>query len=379
MGPLAGVKVVELAGIGPAPFCGMLLGDLGADVLRIDRTGPSDLGLPVPRPYDLLNRNKRSVAIDLKSKDGVAAVLRLVEQADVLIEGFRPGVTEKLGLGPAECRARNKRLVYGRMTGWGQEGPLAAAAGHDLNYIALVGALHSIGRRGGPPTPPLNLVGDFGGGALYLAIGLVAALFEARGSGEGQVVDAAMVDGAASLMTMFYAFRQMGRWTDKRGDNVLDSGAPWYDVYETRDGKWVSIAAIEGKFYRELIERIGLAGETLPAQHDRERWDELRDRFRRVFLTKTRDEWCDILSGSDACFAPVLSLDEAASHPHAQARASFVAADGVTQPRPAPRFSRTPGELRRRPPERGADAAALAEWGFSASEIARLKDAKVLG
>ena len=374
MGPLAGVRVIEMAGIGPAPFCGMLLADMGAEVVRIDRLAPSGLGFETPVKFDLFNRGKRSVALDLKSPDGVAAVLRLVSKADILLEGFRPGVMERLGLGPEPCHAANPKLVFGRMTGWGQDGPLAQAAGHDLNYIALTGALASIGRAGQPPTPPLNLVGDFGGGSLYLAMGVLAALIESRSSGRGQVVDAAIVDGTASLMTMFQAFAQMGAWTGERGVNLLDGGAPFYDVYETSDGRHVSIAAIEPKFYAELIKRVGLSGEALPSQNDRAGWPELRARFAETFKGKTRDEWCTLLEGTDACFAPVLDLVECRTHPHMAARGVHVEVADVTNPAPAPRFSRTPGGIASPATGPGADTDdVLAAWGFDPSEVGRLR------
>jgi len=374
MGPLAGYKVVELAGIGPGPFCAMMLSDMGAEVLRVDRRGDADLGLDVDPRFSVLERGRRSVAIDLKTAAGAAAVKRLVAQADALIEGFRPGVMERLGLGPEECLAVNPRLVYGRMTGWGQDGPMAHAAGHDINYIALAGVLHSIGPRGGRPVPPLNLVGDFGGGGMYLAFGIVCALLEATRSGQGQVVDAAMVDGAASLAAAVFGLRAMGIWTDERGDNILDSGSPWYDVYETRDGKYVAIGSIEKRFYQELLERTGLAGEALPPQRDKARWPELRARLTEVFKGKTREEWCAVMEGSDVCFAPVLSMAEAARHPHNAARGTFVEVDGVPQPAPAPRFSRSKPAIQRPPSRRGEHTEpALADWGFSAADIAALR------
>ena len=376
MGPLAGCKVIEIAGIGPLPMCAMLLSDMGAEVLRIDRTRESGLGIARDPRRDPLNRGRRSVAVDLKTAEGAATVLRLAERADALIEGFRPGVAERLGIGPDDCLAHNPQRVYGRMTGWGQDGPLAQAAGHDINYIALTGALHAIGRAGGAPTPPLNLVGDFGGGALYLAFGVVCALLEARSSGRGQVVDAAMVDGAASLMTMVYGYHAMGLWRDARGANIVDSGAPYYEVYETSDGAYVAVGAIEPKFYAELLRLCGLDGEDLPGQSDTARWPELRDRLAALFMRKTRDEWRAILEGSDACFAPVLGLDEAPAHPHNRARGTFVTVDGVVQPAPAPRFSRTKPEIQGPPRKPGADTdAALRDWGFAAGEITRLRDA----
>ena len=373
-GPLAGVRVVEIAGIGPGPFCAMMLADMGAEVLRIDRLGPTDLGLPVEPRFSVLTRGRRSVALDLKQPAAIAAVKRLVVKADALIEGFRPGVMERLGLGPDECLSANPRLVYGRMTGWGQEGPMAPAAGHDINYIALAGVLHSIGRRGSAPVPPLNLVGDFGGGGMYLAFGVVCALLEAGRSGRGQVVDAAMVDGAASLAAAVFGLRAKGMWNDERGDNILDSGAPWYDVYETQDGKYVAIGSIEGRFYGELLRLTGLTGEALPPQWEKARWGELRARLTEVFKQKTRDEWCRIMEGSDVCFAPVLSMTEAPAHPHNRARGTFVEVDGVPQPGPAPRFSRTPGAIGRPPAAPGQHTEeALRDWGFSADELTDLR------
>ena len=373
MGPLKGLRVIELAGIGPGPFCAMLLADMGADVVRVDRTEASDLGVPMDKRYDINGRNRRSVALDLKSPAGRDAVKRLVAGADVLIEGFRPGVAERLGLGPADCHAINPRLVYGRMTGFGQTGPMAQAAGHDLNYIALTGALHAIGPAGGKPVPPLNLVGDYGGGALYLAMGLLAALHERTRSGRGQVVDAAMVDGAASLASIFYGMTASGRWNEQRGNNLLDGGAPFYDTYETADGKYVSIGALEPKFFAEMAERIGLDARFIKGQYDRKLWPEMRAEMTRILRGKTRDAWCTVLEGSDACFAPVLSIAEAPTHPHAQARQAFVDVDGVVQPGPAPRFDRsTPGPVRPAPATGTHTDEVLAEAGFSADEIAAL-------
>jgi len=375
-GPLAGLKVVEFAGIGPAPMCAMLLADLGAEVLRLDRLQDAGLGVKQPTRFELLNRSRRSAALDLKKPEAVAAALRMVESADVLIEGFRPGVMERLGLGPDVCLARNPRLVYGRMTGWGQRGPLADAAGHDLNYIALVGALHAIGPAGGKPVPPLNLVGDFGGGALYLAFGISAALFSVRQTGKGQVVDAAMTDGAASLMTIMYGLFAQGFWRDQRGVNLLDGAAPFYDTYETKDGKYVAVAPIEGKFYAEFLAKLGLDPASLPKQNDPKGWAEIKAKFAGILKTKTRDEWCAIFAGSDACFAPVLSLAEAPKHPHNAARGTFIEIDGVVQPAPAPRFSRTPGAVQSPPAAIGAHTVeALADWGFAGDEIAALKRA----
>ncbi len=377
-GPLTGVKILEIAGIGPGPFAAMMLADMGAEVLRIDRAG-SVRGGGTGIPKDVLNRGRRSLAVDLKQPDGVETVLRLVEGADALLEGFRPGVMERLGLGPDVCLARNPRLVFGRMTGWGQEGPMAHAAGHDINYIALAGALHPIGRQGEAPLAPLNLVGDFGGGGMLLAFGVVCALVERAGSGQGQVVDAAMVDGAAVLMTMMHGMRAMGFWQDERGTNLLDSGAHFYDCYETADGKHVSIGSIEPQFYAELVKLSGLEGEELPAQMDRTQWPAMKQRVAAIFKQKTRDEWCDIMEGTDVCFAPVLSMGEAPEHPHIKHRGTFVEQAGITQPAPAPRFSRTAPEISRPPSSPGQHTdEALADWGFSSDEIARLRDAKAI-
>jgi alpha-methylacyl-CoA racemase len=379
MGPLTGYRIIELAGIGPGPMCAMLLSDMGADVLRIDRTADAGLGIAMENKYALLNRGRRSIALDLKKPQAIEAVLKLVEKADGLIEGFRPGVTERLGIGPDVCLKRNPRLVYGRMTGWGQEGPMAHAAGHDINYIALSGALHSIGRRGEAPVPPLNLVGDFGGGALYLALGMVAGILETQKSGKGQIVDAAMVDGAASLMTAIYGIHGSGRWTDNRGDNILDTGAHYYDVYETKDGKYVSIGSIETKFYDELLELSGLKREELARQNDRDAWPAMKQKVAAIFKTKTRDEWCKIMEGSDVCFAPVLSMTEAPKHPHNRHRGTFIEDDGVIQPGPAPRFSRTPSKIQRPPARPGEHTEeALRDWGFSASELDALRKAAAI-
>ncbi|UCE87671.1 MAG: CoA transferase [Deltaproteobacteria bacterium] len=375
MGPLRGIRIIEIAGIGPGPFAGMVLSDLGAEVLRVDRT-QSVKRKPPAASLDFLARNRRSVGIDLKHPDGVAAVLRLVERADGLYEGFRPGVMERLGLGPDVCLERNPRLVYGRMTGWGQDGPLAQAAGHDINYIALAGTLHPIGRAGGPPLPPLNLVGDFGGGGMLLAVGMLAALVEQGRSGKGQVVDAAMVDGAALLNTMMYSLRRIGMWIDERGKNLLDTGAHFYDVYETKDGKYVSLGSIEPQFYADLLRLSGLEGEDLPTQMDRAKWPDMKQRMAQLMKTRTRDEWCEIMEGSDVCFAPVLAMAEAPEHPHNRARGTFVEVDGEVQPGPAPRFSRTPNEIARPPSAPGQHTdEALADWGFTAEEIAKLRDA----
>jgi alpha-methylacyl-CoA racemase len=376
MGPLAGIRVLEFEAIGPGPFAGMLLADLGADVLVVDRPADTDLGLKRERWYDVMMRGKRSVTLDLKGKNGAQTALQLISKADALIEGFRPGVMERLGLGPEAALARNPRLVYGRMTGWGQDGPLAARAGHDINYIALAGVLHAFGRRGEAPVPPLNLVGDFGGGGMLLALGIACALLEAGRSGKGQVVDAAMVEGASLLAAMFHGFLKADQWSEIRGANLLDTGAPWYDVYETRDGKYVAIGAIEAKFYEELLSRLGLEGQDLPGQYERARWPEMRDAFRKAFKARTLNEWSKVFEGSDACFAPVLTFSEAREHPHNKARKAFVEVGKVEQPAPAPRFSRTPGAVRRAPPERGEGGlAALADWGFSGAEVERLRSA----
>lgn len=370
MGPLHGIRVIEIAGLGPGPFCAMLLADLGADVLRIERATGSGLFDP---KFDLSNRGKRSVVLDLKKPEGVAAVLKLVESADILTEGFRPGVMERLGLGPDICLARNPKLVYGRMTGFGQTGPLAKVAGHDINYIAMSGALHAIGGAD-KPVPPLNLVGDFGGGALYLAFGLMAALIEAGRSGKGQVVDATMIDGAASLMTMMYGMAAAGSWDDRRSANLVDGGAHFYDTYETADGRHVSIGSIEPQFYAELIRLAGLDPAEFAAQNDKAEWPRMKARLVEVFKTKTRDEWCSLMEGSDVCFAPVLSMFEAPEHPHNRERGTFIEVDGVVQPGPAPRFSRTAPGRPTPPPAPGAHTdQGLADWGFSADEIAALK------
>jgi alpha-methylacyl-CoA racemase len=354
----------------------MLLSDMGAEVVRVDRVTPAALGVAMPPKFDLLGRGRKSIAIDLTKKEGAATLLRLAEKADALIEGFRPGVTERLGIGPEDCFARNPKLIYGRMTGWGQEGPLASAAGHDINYISLVGALHSIGRAGEAPVPPLNLVGDFGGGGVYLAFGIVCGLLEASKSGQGQVVDAAMVDGAASLMTAFYGLRAMGIWTDRRGENILDTGAHFYDVYQTADGQYISVGSIESKFYAELLRLTGLGGSDLPQQLDRARWPEMREMLRAVFKKKTRDEWCAIMEGTEACFAPVLSMDEAPHHPHNRARGTFLEIDGVIQPAPAPRFRRTKAEIPGPPAKPGQHTdIVLSSWGFTGQEISELRRA----
>lgn len=352
-------------------MCAMLLAELGADVIKIDRTSDSDLGVRMSANFT--DRSRRSVAVDLKHPDGKALVLRLCEDADILIEGFRPGVMERLGIGPQDCANRNPRLVFGRVTGWGQTGPLSQAAGHDLNYIALTGALDAIGRAGQPPTPPLNLVGDYGGGTLYLALGVVAALFEARQSGQGQVVDAAMIDGASSLMTATYALRASNFNNDNRGDNLLDSGAHFYEVYETSDSKYVSLAPIERKFYIELMERLGLEADTIRHSFDREDWVKGKIELSKLFKSRSRDEWMALLEGTDACFAPVLDQEEAPHHPHNKARETFVQRDGHWQPNAAPRFSRTPSEVRGSPAHPGEHTrAVLSDWGVATAEIEKL-------
>ncbi|WP_285427499.1 CaiB/BaiF CoA-transferase family protein [Streptomyces sp. ISL-10] len=365
-GPLAGVRVVELAGIGPGPFAAMLLADLGADVVRIDRPGGAGLG--IDPAHDLTNRNKRSVLIDLKSEDGPGRVLDLVERADVLIEGYRPGVAERLGVGPDVCLARNPRLVYGRMTGWGQDGPLAPRAGHDIGYIALAGTLSMIGKDGEPPVVPANLVGDYAGGSLYLVIGVLAALQHARSEGgRGQVVDAAIVDGAAHLATMIHGMMAAGGWQDRRGANLLDGGCPFYGTYETADGRYMAVGALEQRFYDEFVDLLGIKDE-LPARKDFDRWGELREAVAARFRTRTRAEWTAVFEGSDACVAPVLTLREAPAHPHLAARATFVDHAGITQPAPAPRFSATPGAVTRPPALPGADTAEVArDWGVTLS------------
>ena len=374
-GPLQGYRIIEIAGIGPGPFAAMLLADLGAEVIRVERAG-SVRGPAPDRPhFDVLLRGRRNVAIDLKQPDGVDVLLDLVEHADALIEGFRPGVMERLGVGPDDCLARNPKLVFGRMTGWGQDGPYAQAAGHDINYISLAGALAHFGRAGEAPVPPLNMVGDFGGGGMFLALGVVAALLEAQRSGEGQVVDTAMVDGSAVLMSMFWAFRSIGMFDeDARGTNLLDTGAHFYDVYECADGKFVSIGSIEPQFYAELMRLTGLEDDDrFSKQMDQAEWPDLKARLTELFATKTQAEWCELMEMTDVCFAPVLTMSEAAEHPHNVARNTFVDVAGTTQPAPAPRFSRTAPEIERPPAHAGQHTRdILADWGVSAERIEQL-------
>ncbi|QKT08475.1 CoA transferase [Gordonia sp. X0973] len=377
-GPLVGIRVIELGGVGPIPFACQLLADLGADIIRLDRPPGYDGGAPIEARFNLTNRSRRSAAVDLKNPGAAAAVLDLVRAADVLVEGFRPGVAERLGLGPEECMAANPRLVYGRMTGWGQDGPLAQAPGHDINYIAVTGALHAIGTAQ-RPVPPLNLAGDLGGGSLYLAFGVVAALLERHTSGRGQVVDAAMVDGAASLLTMFFGFHAAGYWEDARASNRLDSGAPFYDVYETSDGRWLAVGSNETRFWRNTLRLLGVDEEGMTDQHDKSTWPAMKERVAAAVATKTRDEWCALADGEEVCLAPVLSLSEAPRHPHLRERQTFVDVDGVVQPAPAPRFSRTPGAISRPPAEPGEHTdEVLADWGFSADRIAELRSTGVL-
>jgi alpha-methylacyl-CoA racemase len=375
MGPLDGIKVLEIASIGPGPFCSMMLSDMGAEVIRIDRkelsgTGDSRLSL---------NRGRKSLALDLKKPEAVEAVLTMVESADMLVEGFRPGVMERLGLGPDACLARNPRLIFGRMTGWGQTGPLSQAAGHDINYISLAGALHAMGYDDRAPTPPLNLIGDFGGGAMYLLAGLLAGYIEAQKSGQGQVVDAAMTDGTASLLTAFFGLRAMGRWTDRRASNYLDGGAHYYGCYTCSDGKFISIGSIEPKFYALLLEKLEIEDQQFQGQNDLANWSSLREKLEAIFVTRTRDEWCALLENTDVCFAPLLSMEEAPGHPHNSARKTFVEVGGVTQPAPAPRFSRTQGEVQRPAARVGEHSEeVLKEWNFSDQDIAMLKEAGAL-
>ncbi len=374
MGPLDGVTIIELAGIGPGPFCGMMLSDMGADVIRIDRSSAVRADRRDRPPPDVLGRGRRSIAVDLKHPDGVETTLKLIERADGLIEGFRPGVTERLGLGPDVCLERNPKLVYGRMTGWGQDGPYAQAAGHDINYIALAGALEPLGRKGQPPTPPINLIGDFGGGGMLLAFGMVCAMLEAKRSGSGQVVDAAMVDGSAVLINFIWGLKAAGAWGPERGTNLLDTGAPFYDVYECADGNYVSIGSLEPQFYAELKRLAELDEETFGDQHDPAKWPEMKERIAEVFMAKTRDQWCEIMEHSDVCFAPVLTMEEATRHPHNVARRTFIDNAGMTQAGPAPRFSRTEASVAGPAAHAGQHTdEVLAGFGFSDDDVAALK------
>ena len=367
-GPLEGLKLIEMAGIGPCPLAGQLMADLGAEVIVIDRKSGGD------RPGDVNNRNKKSVALNLKTPEGVEAALALIASADALIEGFRPGVMERMGLGPDVCLEKNPGLVFGRMTGWGQEGPWSQMAGHDLNYVSLTGALGMMGKKGQEPTPPLNLVADYGGGTMFLVFGVLSALWERSRSGKGQVVDTAMIDGVAAMTGIFRNLMAAGRWDAERESNMLDGGAPFYRCYETSDGKHVSIGSIEGKFYAELKEKLGMAPDAMPEQMNPAKWDEYRAEIAAVIATKTRDEWCDVMEGSDVCFAPVLDMDEAPAHPHNVARETFIEVEGVTQPNAAPRFSGTPAGKPTVAPDPGHDTdEALSDWGFDADEVARLR------
>jgi alpha-methylacyl-CoA racemase len=380
MGPLAGLKVVEFAGIGAGPHCAMMLADMGADVVRIDRPAPAGLGVDVDPRFDLVLRSRRSVAIDLKRPEGREVALQMVAQADALIESFRPGVMERIGLGPDMCLKQNPRLVYARLTGWGQDGPYAQMAGHDINYVALSGALNAIGSRRGPPQPPLNLLGDFGGGAVHCAFGIVSALLHAQRCGEGQVVDAAMLDGVTALMTMVSGFRRAGIWTEQRNDNIVDGGAPYYSAYETADQKYVAIGAMEGKFYELLLDKLGLSDLPHMRPHtDRNLWERQRATLELAFKAKTRSEWCELLEGTDVCFAPVLTMDEALEHPHVRARQTYVEVEGVAQPAPAPRFSQSQAAISRPPARPGQHTTeALQDWGWSTDAISRLLRSGVL-
>ena len=371
-GPLQGMKVIEMAGLGPGPFCAMMFADMGAEVVRIERPGIAD---PARDRFDVLARKRHRVALDMKRPDAADTALAIIERADVLIEGFRPGVMERMGLGPDVCLARRPELIYGRMTGWGQYGPLAHAAGHDINYIALSGALHGVGRADSPPPPPLNYVGDFGGGAMMLAFGILAAVFESRRSSKGQVVDAAMTDGAALLSAMMYGMKAAGQWRNARGANLLDGGAHFYDSYACADGKYLAVGAIEPQFYGELLQRCGIDDPGFECQNDTSQWPELKQRLADVFKTRTRDQWCEILEGTDACVAPVLDWDEAPAHPHNRAREAFVEVDGVLQPAPAPRFSRTPAQTpgSTRTADRDIQTL-LADWGVDAQHLGALRD-----
>ena len=373
-GPLAGLKVLELEGLGPAPFCGMMLADMGAEVISLTRKSSDK-----PRPDAVSERGKQSIAVNLKSSEGVALVHRLCASVDVLIEGFRPGVAERLGIGPEDCMAHNPKLVYGRMTGWGQDGPLAQAAGHDLNYIALSGALHGMGDPDRPPKPPLNLVGDFGGGGMFLAFGVMCAVFEAGRSGKGQVIDVSMVEGAATLMHMMYAWMADGRWQDQRGSNMLDGAAHFYDSYETSDGKYITLGAIEPQFYKLMRDKLELSDDEFDHQNDPQHWPSLKEKITALIKTRTRDQWCELLEGSDVCFAPVLSMNEAPLHPHNQQRGSFFTQDGVVQPSPAPKFSRTPAAQPESPAMAGQDnEVVMLRLGYSVEEIGALREQGIL-
>lgn len=376
MGVLSGLKILEMAAIGPVPLCGMMLADMGAEVVRVDRLVPADLGIRYDEKFQFSSRGKQSLALDLKNPEATKTLLRMVEGADVVLEGFRPGVMERLGIGPDVCLQRNGRLVYGRMTGWGQDGPLAPTAGHDINYIALTGALHAIGERDGPPVVPLNLVGDYGGGTLFLLVGVLGALIERGRSGRGQVVDAAMVDGAASLMTQFFGMIAAGRWQDSRGSNPYDGGSHFYGVYETADGEHMAVGAIEPPFYAALLQGLGLSGDEAlrTKQMDPSSWPDFRQRIAAVFRTRTRAQWVATFDGTDACVTPVLRIGEAAAHPHTSGRATFVDVHGGVQPAPAPRFSRTPSSIRSGPASTGANSTeVLRSWGFDDSDVARLR------
>ena len=378
-GPLAGIKIIEMAGIGPNPMCAMLLADMGAEVIRVDRTVDADLGIALDRKFRILDRSRRSIAVDLKTPEGVETVLNLVSKADALIEGFRPGVMERLGLSPEICMKKNPKLVFGRVTGWGQFGRLAKAAGHDINYISLVGACHSIGHRDDPPVPPLNLIGDFGGGGMLLAVGVLAALLESKVSGEGQVVDAAMTDGTATLMAALYGLYAAGIWKDERQSNILDGGAHFYNTYETKDKKYISIASIEKKFYEILKNLLDYEDDNNLAHKQADSWSENKVQLSKIFLQKTRDEWCQLLEGTDVCFAPVMSLEEAPGHPHNTDRNTFTEIEGVVQPSPSPRFSRTPSSIQSPPSEVGENTdEVLLDWGFSSEEISNLRKKKAI-
>jgi alpha-methylacyl-CoA racemase len=378
MGPLKGMKVVMVGGIGPGPFCAQMLADMGADIIRIDKKGEPRIAF-IQKKFDVLHRNIRSVTIDFKKKEGIEAALKLIDKAEAIIEGFRPGVMEKLGLGPDICLKRNPKLIFGRMTGWGQEGPLAQAAGHDINYIALTGALHAIGKAGEKPVVPLNIVGDFGGGSLFLAFGIMCGVYEARQSGKGQVVDAAVVDGTSALMGAFYGLKAAGIWSDNRGTNILDGGAQFYDTYETSDGKYISLGSLEPQFYKLLLELAEIDDPVFKNQLDIFKWPEMKEKLAVIIKSKTRDEWCEIMEGTDVCFAPVLSFDEAINHPHNVEREVFIDVDGVMQPAPAPRFSRTKPEVRWGAPDPGDhNDSAFSDWGFSADEVNMLNKEDVI-